>query len=349
MDILGIHIDQKLIFITTVTLTLFIVLAAVRKFILSKLKVIAEKTESKVDDYILLALGKTGHFFIAILSLYAGFYQYKSDKVISSLVDKTVIVIIAIQMGRLGSILISAGVENYFKRKNPNEIETERATIGLLTLTAKTVFFITLFLFVLHNLGINVTALVTGLGVGGIAIALAVQSILGDMIGSMSIIMDKPFVVGDYIVVDSLEGTVEDIGLKTTRLRSNTGEQLIFSNADLLKSRIKNLKRMNQRRISMPLGVTYDTPKDKVAKIPAILKEIVEVESNIRFDRCYFINFGASSLDFEFIYWVLSRDLISAREAQQSINLKILEAFEKEGISFAYPSQTLYLNQVAKN
>ena len=349
MDIAGFHIDQSLIFSAIFTFILLTVLAAARKFVVSKLRVLSVKTESKIDDYVLIALEKTGHVFLTLISLYIGFYQYKFSKSIELMLDRAVIVIIAIQIGKLGSSLLSAGIENYFKKKNPAEIETERATIGLLTMTAKGVFFVTLFLFVLHNLGINVTALVTGLGVGGIAIALAVQSILGDMIGSMSIIMDKPFVVGDYIVVDSLEGTVEDIGLKTTRLRSNTGEQLIFSNADLLKSRIKNLKRMNQRRISMPIGVTYDTPKDKMAKIPAMLKVIAEAESNVRFDRCYFINFAASSLDFEFIYWIMSRDLILAREAQQSINLKILEAFEKEGISFAYPSQTLYLNQESKS
>lgn len=349
MDIFGFHIDQSLVFSTTFTILLFLTLISIKGFVLKKLRVIASKTESKIDDYVVIALEKTGKIFLLLLALYIGFYQIKFSKSVELMLDRLVIVLIAIQMGKLGSSLLTAGIENYFKKKNPEDIETERATIGLLTMTAKAIFFVTLFLFVLHNLGINVTALVTGLGVGGIAIALAVQSILGDMIGSMSIIMDKPFVVGDYIVVDSLEGTVEDIGLKTTRLRSNSGEQLIFSNADLLKSRIKNLKRMNQRRISMPIGITYETAKDKVAKVPTILKEIAEAESNVRFDRCYFINFGASSLDFEFIYWVLNRDIIVAREAQQSINLKILKAFEAEGIEFAYPTQTLYVNQTAKN
>ncbi len=349
MDIYGFHINQKLIFCIIFTFILFLVLTIIRKFVLKKLKVISERTESRLDDYVYIALEKTGHIFLILISLYIGFYQFKFTSKIEIVIDRLVIVILAVQIGKLGSSLLSAGIQNYFLKKNPDEVETERATIGLLTLAAKAVFFIVLFLFVLHNLGINVTALVTGLGVGGIAIALAVQSILGDMIGSMSIIMDKPFVVGDYIVVDNLEGTVEDIGLKTTRLRSNTGEQLIFSNADLLKSRIKNLKRMNQRRINIPLGVTYETPKEKVAKIPAILKAIADAETNVRFERCYFISFGPSSLDFEFIYWILSRDLIVAREAQQSINLQVLEAFEKEAIDFAYPTQTLHLNQITKS
>ncbi len=349
MEVFGFKIDQGFIFSAAFSAILFIVLVAVKGFVLARLKVIASKTESKIDDYVVIALEKTGKIFLLLLTLYIGFYQLKFSKSVELILDRLVIVLIAIQMGKLGSSLLSAGIENYFKKKNPDEIESERATIGLLTLTAKAVFFTTLFLFVLHNLGINVTALVTGLGVGGIAIALAVQSILGDMIGSMSIIMDKPFVVGDYIVVDNMEGTVENIGLKTTRLRSNTGEQLIFSNADLLKSRIKNLKRMDQRRIGATIGVTYDTSKDKIAKIPNILKGIVESESNTRFDRSYFINFNASSLDIELIYWILSRDLIMAREAQQSINLKILEAFKTEGIEFAYPTQTLFINQQTKN
>lgn len=345
MDIYGFHVNQYYIYSTVGSVVIFAALIILKKFLTNKLEKISHKTDSKIDDYLLIALQKTSKSFIFILSFYIGFYQIKFTKSSEILLNRLLVVIFAYQIGKWGSAVLKASIEDYFKAKNPNEIESERATIGLLTLTAKAIFFVTLLLFVLHNLGINVTALITGLGVGGIAIALAVQSILGDMIGSMTIIMDKPFVVGDYIVVDGLEGTVENVGLKTTRLRAVSGEQLIFSNADLLKSRIKNLKRMEQRRLNYTIGVTYETKRDQLEKIPTIIKEIVEAEENVRFDRCFFLSFGASSLDFEVIYWILGRDILIARTAQQSINLKILDAFNREGIEFAFPTQTLNIVQ----
>ena len=345
MEILGYNIKESYLFSAIAATILFFVLITVRIFVIKKLKTISQKTESKIDDYLLVALEKTGKVFTFFLSIYIGFYQVKMTKSAALTFNRLMIIIFAVQIGKWGSAILTATIEDYFKAKNPTEMESEKATINLLTLCAKGIFFITLFLFVLHNLGINVTALITGLGVGGIAIALAVQSILGDMIGSMTIIMDKPFVVGDYIVVDSLEGTVENVGLKTTRLRAASGEQLIFSNADLLKSRIKNLKRMEQRRINGTIGVTYDTTKEQMEKIPTMLREIIEAEKNVRFDRCFFLNFGPSSLDFEVIYWILSRDIKVAREAQQSINLKILDGFNQEGIQFAFPTQTLNIIQ----
>ncbi len=343
MDIIGLHIDKNLLFSTAFAGAIFVLVLIIRQFVLSRLRLLAAKTESKIDDYIVIALEKTGTLFLLLITLYISFYHIKFSDAVEVILDRLMVVILAVQIGKLGSSVLSTIIENYFRRKNPEEVETERATIGLLTLTAKAVFFVTLFLFVLHNLGINVTALVTGLGVGGIAIALAVQSILGDMIGSMSIIMDKPFVVGDYIVIDNLEGTVENIGLKTTRLRSLTGEQLILSNADLLKSRIKNLKRMERRRINVTLGVTYETNQEQLESIPQTIKLIVEAEPKVQFDRCFFLNYGPSSLDFELVYWILAPEVLTARQAQQSINLKIFKAFNEQGIQFAYPTQTLHM------
>jgi small-conductance mechanosensitive channel len=197
----------------------------------------------------------------------------------------------------------------------------------------------------LYNLGVNITALVAGLGVGGIAVALAVQTILGDLFASLSIVLDKPFVVGDFLVVDDMLGAVEYVGLKTTRIRSLSGEQLVFSNSDLLSSRIRNYGRMFERRVSFDVGVTYQTPRDKLIKIPVIIRDAVEGQDKTRFDRSHFKAYGDFALVFESVYYVLGPDYNEYMDIQQAINLHLHECFEQEGIEFAYPTQTVFVKQ----
>jgi small-conductance mechanosensitive channel len=202
-------------------------------------------------------------------------------------------------------------------------------------------------LVLLDNLGVNVTTLIAGLGVGGIAIALAAQNILGDLFSSLSIVFDKPFVVGDFIIVGDFLGSVEHVGLKTTRLRSLSGEQLVFSNTDLLNSRVRNYGRMFERRVVSSLGVTYRTPADKLARIPTMIREIAEREQKLRFDRAHFQTFGESALLFEYVYYVLTPDYNFYMDVQQRINLALFEQFAAEGIEFAYPTQTLFISRPA--
>jgi small-conductance mechanosensitive channel len=194
---------------------------------------------------------------------------------------------------------------------------------------------------VLDNLGFDVTTLVTGLGIGGIAIALAVQNILGDIFAALAIVLDKPFVVGDFIVVDDFAGTVEQIGLKTTRLRSLSGEQIIFANAELLKGRIRNYKRLYERRNVFAIDVTYDSPTDVVARIPGMLREIVEAQRPVRFDRSHFSAYTDSALRFETVYFVLDPDYNKHMDIQQAIFLAVLERFRQEGIDFAFPTRVI--------
>lgn len=200
-------------------------------------------------------------------------------------------------------------------------------------------------LLTLDNLGFDVTALVAGLGIGGVAVALAVQKILGDLFASLSIVLDKPFVIGDFIIVGEHLGTVEHIGLKTTRIRSLSGEQLIFSNSDLLGSRIRNFKRMYERRVVFTIGVVYQTPLEKLALIPSIIREIIESQKPVRFDRSHFKEYGAFSLNFETVYWVQNPDFNTYMDIHQAINLEIYRRFTREGIEFAYPTQTLFINR----
>jgi small-conductance mechanosensitive channel len=196
-----------------------------------------------------------------------------------------------------------------------------------------------LVLLALANLGVEITPLITGLGIGGIAVALAAQSILGDLFASLSILFDKPFLVGDFITVGEHMGTVEKIGVKSTLVRSLSGEQIVFRNTDLLGSRVRNYGRLQERRIVFSIGVTYETPADKLRMIPGIIREAIASAGRTRFDRCHFKQFGAYSLDFEAVYFVTIADYSVYMDQQQAINLFILERFGEAGINFAYPTQ----------
>jgi small-conductance mechanosensitive channel len=194
----------------------------------------------------------------------------------------------------------------------------------------------------IENLGFDVTTLVAGLGIGGVAVALAVQNILGDLFASLSIVIDKPFVVGDTILSGTDIGTVQHIGLKTTRVRSLSGEEIVFSNADLLKSRVRNFARMTERRGLFTFGVVYETAPEKLEKIPLIVRQAIEKHQNTRFDRAHLKSFGSSSLDYEVVFYVLSSEYVEFMNVQQAVNLDLLRRFAEEGIEFAYPTQTVH-------
>jgi small-conductance mechanosensitive channel len=221
-----------------------------------------------------------------------------------------------------------------------------RSAAGLVRFVARVAVWSLVLLLVLANLGVDITALIAGLGIGGIAVALAAQNILGDLFASLAIILDRPFEVGDFIVVGEQLGTVEHIGVKTTHLRSLSGEQLICSNTDLLTSRVQNYARMQERRVVLTLGVVYETPTDKIAMLPDLIREIVTAQEQIRFDRAHFRSFGDFALIFEVVYWVLSADYNLLMDKQQAINLEILRRFRERGLEFAFPTQTLHLNVI---
>ena len=200
-------------------------------------------------------------------------------------------------------------------------------------------------IFLFDNLGFNVTAVLTGLGVGGIAIALAAQTILGDIFNYFVIFFDRPFEIGDFIIVGDVLGTVEYIGLKTTRIKSLQGEQIIFSNSNLTNSRIHNYKRMNERRVVFKLGVVYDTGTEKLEKIPKLVKSIINDQPQTRFDRAHFVSFGEYSLNIEVVYYMLSADYNQYMDVQQKINLRIYGEFAALGIEFAFPTYSISLGQ----
>ena len=254
------------------------------------------------------------------------------------------IVMVTVHFMRLVPAVLDWGLRRIARDEGTGE--STPAAAGSLTGLRWLVLFVAyalILLLALQNMGVDVTSLIAGLGIGGIAVALALQNILGDLFGSLTIALDKPFVVGDFIVVGSEMGTVEHIGLKTTRVRSLSGEQLVFGNADLLSSRIRNYKRMSERRVVLGFGVVYATPPETLEAINAMVRGAVEAQPNVRFDRCHMFRFGASSQDFEAVYYINSPDYNAHMDTQQAVHLAIARAFRDKGIEFAFPTQTLYL------
>jgi small-conductance mechanosensitive channel len=249
----------------------------------------------------------------------------------------------ALQVGLWGNALIAHGLADYQRRHLTEDAEavTSVRAAGFL---ARLLLFTLVVLLVLDNIpGVDVTALIAGLGIGGIAVALAVQNILADLFASFSISLDKPFAIGDFIVVGEYMGTVENIGLKTTRLRSLSGEQLVIANDDLLRSRIRNYRRMSERRVVFGFGIVYQTAYRKLQGVTAMVREIIEGTEQTRFDRAHFKAYGDSALEFEVVYYVLAPDYSRYMDIQESINLALFRRFEEEGVEFAYPTRTLYL------
>lgn len=320
----------------------FLALLIARKIMLRHLAVLAERTETQLDDLLLAVLSKTKLFFLFFVSVYVGSNILDLPPNILKIWNKIFFVVVIIQLafwvGRGMSFVIGVNV-----KKRMADDAASATTISVLGFISKFLLWSIALLLILDNLGVNITSLVAGLGVGGIAVALAVQNILGDLFASLSIVIDKPFVIGDFIIIDQLMGTVEHIGLKTTRLRSLSGEQLVFSNNDLLKSRIRNYKRMTERRILFSFGVIYQTPPDKLPLINSIVREIIEKQEQVRFDRVHFKEYGDSSLNFEVVYFVKDPDYNIYMNIQQAINLEIFRRFQQEGIEFAYPTRTLFV------
>ena len=325
-----------------IAIVTFTILKVLQRLALKKLMKHTQKTQTEIDDLLVSILSNTKLVFLLIASVYVSTYALTLKPSLSALWQKIIILTFIVQAAFWGT----SGVGFWLNRivsKRMNGDTSAATTISFLGVVAKIILWSIALLLILDNMGVNITSLVAGLGIGGIAVALAMQNILGDLLASLSIVLDKPFVIGDTIVVDSLTGTIEHIGMKTTRLRSINGEELIFSNNDLLKCRIHNYKRMQERRIVFGFGVIYQTSSAKLTLINSIIKEIVEIQEHVRFDRVHFKEYGDSSLNYEVVYFVTNPDYNVYMDIQQAINLEIFRRFESEKIDFAYPTRTLYI------
>jgi small-conductance mechanosensitive channel len=341
-----IHISQKELLSYGVALVVAILiygaLTFLRNLIVSRTEKRAQLSETIIDDILVEMLKKFKHYFFFALGLYIAFIWVELSPRIRMIVDKAIIVIFLVQLAQMAGTIINFWVTKKFRARSAENKELA-TTINLITLAIKFIVYSILILLALNNVGVDITALIAGLGVGGIAIALALQNILTDLFSSLTIVLDKPFLVGDFIVVGTEFGTVENIGLKTTRLRSLSGEQLIFGNSDLLQSRVRNYKRMEERRVVQALTVTYQTPENLLDRIPVMVKEIVESVDKVRFDRCHFLKFGDSALEYELVYWVLSPEFNDYADRAQKINVAIFKKFSAEKIDFAYPTRTIFM------
>ena len=325
-----------------IAVAVYLLLHLAKRLIVRRLCAFTRATSTYLDDLAVGVLSATHPLFLLAMGLYLGSHWLDLPEKNTTLLSRLAIAALLLQVARWGDVGVHGWLQHYRTRRSAQDAASTTSTAAL-GFVARTAIWVIIVLMILDNFGVNITTLVASLGIGGIAVALALQNVLGDLFSSLSIVLDKPFVVGDFIAVDDIAGTVEYVGLKTTRIRGLGGEQVVFSNSDLLGSRIRNYKRMETRRIVFGIGVTYEIGKRQLLSIPAILREAVEAQPQAKFDRAHFKSYGASSIDFETVYIVQTSDYNAYMDIQQAINITLFERFAEEGIDFAYPTQTVYL------
>ena len=325
----------------------FFVIKILKAISLHRLKAWSKKTATTIDDFSIRMVEKNLIPLLYFVVLYAAFKSLTLAPSLSKVIDISVAVILTFFGVRFIVALIDYSLGIYWREKEI-DMNRQRSLQGILRVI-KFLVWAAAVTFLLDNIGFRVSTIIAGLGIGGIAVALAAQTVLGDLFSYFTIFFDRPFETGDFIIVGDFLGTIEHIGIKTTRVRSLSGEQLVFSNTDLTNSRIKNYKRMDKRRIVFRLGVTYQTSLEQLKEIPGIIKDIINNINDTIFDRAHFFSYGDFSLVFEVVYYVNSGDYNIYMNIQQEINFRIKEEIEKRGIEFAYPTQTLYLQKTGGN
>ena len=313
-----------------------------KKLLIGRLEKLSQKTNTDLDDALVSVFNTINPVVLGAASLAFGIRFASVPQIVVTTVSALFLIALVYQVSvGVARIVDIAVLKSQGKRSDGNK----KAAMTFLSATVKAIIWVIGGLLVLSNLGVNVTSLIAGLGVGGVAIAFALQNILADLFSSFAIYFDKPFEVGDFIVVGEHMGTVEKIGVKTTRLRALQGEEIVISNAELTSTRIQNFRKLKERRVVIPFGVLYETPHALLKEIPAVLKKAVEDEKHARFDRAHLASYGASSIDFELVYYALTDNFNEHMDAQERILLAIKEVFDEKGIEFAYPTQTLYVKK----
>lgn len=310
----------------------------VKNVVLTRIDSLAKKTKFKLDDVLVSKAKMMGPFFSFSIALFIATRHIELPSVIETLVSGAFLFAVVLQAIRFAEAIIV-----YALSKNLAKDSAGRDASAAIRVAVKIVLWSIGLVLVLSNLGFNVNSLVASMGIGGLAVSFALQNILQDVFSSFSILMDKPFVEGDFIVIGDQSGTVKKVGLKTTRLESLEGDELVVPNTELTSTRVHNFKRMQRRRVVFQFGVLYETPSKKVEKIPQIVQKIVENIEGAEFGRAHFFELGDSGLIFEVVYFVESGEYIDYMNIQQTINLETMRAFEKEKIEFAYPTQTLHI------
>lgn len=327
-----------------VALGILFVLLLLRRLMRNQYDRLAATPQNEFVEVPLHVASRTTVWFLLIAAVFAGLQTlWLPAKAARVLI--TVFTVAAFwQVGLWATTAVLAALE--LKQRKALAVDRAAAgSLGIIGFIAKLTIWSLVLLLTLSNLGIKIQPLLAGLGIGGIAVALAAQNILGDLFASLSITLDRPFVLGDTLQVDDFVGTVEYIGVKSTRLRSPNGEQIIIPNSNLVASRVRNLTRATDRRVVFTISVGQETPLAELQKIPGLIRSLIEAYPDVRFDRSHFAKIAAASFDFEAVYVVKTTDYARHMDILQEINLRLIEAFEKQGIAFAYPVQRLYLEQ----
>lgn len=325
-----------------VAFTILLVVFLVKRIVVRRLSNAARRTATRMDDALVNAVQSTKLWLVLFVALYFGSQYLELGRKTDIAFDRVVTVAVLLQVGLWVAAMLDFWVVTSRLRAAQGDIAST-TSLSALSFIGKLLLWLVMLLFILDNLGINVTALVASLGIGGIAVALAVQNILGDLFASLSIVVDKPFVIGDALAVDGYSGTVEHVGLKTTRLRADGGEQIIFSNSDLLKARLRNYKRMNERRVLLTLDLVFATAPEVIETIPSMIREIVAAQPQVRFDRAHMKALVASAYQFEVVYWMLDPAYGLYLDTRQTILLALVRRLQADGIDIAFPAQSLRL------
>ncbi|WP_262927303.1 mechanosensitive ion channel family protein [Phytohalomonas tamaricis] len=331
------------IFAVSIAVVIIVVTMVFKKKGLDRLEHLTRLTHSVALNSAVEGLRATRLWLVVLFAILFGCQYLDLSLRLDSIITKLATIVAFVQVGLWLNRALAYIVEQS-KQKAMKTSASSATSLSAIGFVGRMVLWAIIALLMLDNLGIDITALVAGLGIGGIAVALAVQSTLSDLLASLSIVIDKPFVLGDFIIVDDYMGTVENIGVKTTRLRSLGGEQLVFANSDLLKTRIRNYKRMYERRVVFGFNITLNTSPDKLEWIGGAVKNIITSQQNTRFDRAHFFGFGESYFTFEVVYYVLSPDYNIYMDIQQSINLAMLRAFEEKEVKLAAPARVLHVD-----
>jgi len=337
---LGIPFDEWL-YAALISSLLYLAFYQGWKFTVNKLSNIAQRTATRLDDITIEVLQSTQQLTLLLLATLIGLHVLELPDKWATRLDHILFITIGIQM----AIWLNKGV-GIWAREHLTAIDGPAPAANpvittVLSWILRVFIWSVALLTVLDNVGVNITAFVASLGVGGVAVALAVQNILSDLFASLAIGLDKPFEVGDFVVFGDVAGAIERVGLKTTRIRSISGEQIICSNTELLKNTLHNYKRMEERRVVFNFGINYATPPDTIALIPGIVRKAIESFDKTRFDRAHFKEFGTSALNFETVYFITTTDFNLYMDVQQNINLYLMREFQSHGVAFAFPTMTL--------
>jgi small-conductance mechanosensitive channel len=322
----------------------------IRIVVLFRAKALAQKTVGEFDDVIVASIESIKAWVYTIVALFAALQFFALPETADLIVKGIFSFVVVWQAITIASCFVDYFVTRFLEKDVDGDGVTDPGSVTashMVTLIAKIVFWVFGTIFVLSNLGIEVTSLIAGLGVGGIAVAFALQGVLSDLFASFSLYFDKPFRIGDFIVVGADTGTVEKIGIKSTRIRTLQGEQLVVSNTELTTARVQNFKKMSERRIASHFGITYETPQEKVHQVPDIVTGIFDGIDGARLDRVHFTSFADSALIFELVYHVETSDYAEYLDRQQTFNFELMRIFSEKGIDFAYPTQTIYTKTIS--